>query len=100
MYQAYLNRLTRQVIELPYHYPYDALSELRKHHDISAILAQIENEKAAALELQRNNETGQDSAAFDPYSAYPKDPRFGKDRVSLNKYIQSARNMIAQFPYL
>lgn len=65
LYRSLLNRLTRHFLEhLDEHKPY-VISSLEKDHDISAILAQIEGEKAAELALQQTDEIGPDSIALD-----------------------------------
>lgn len=62
LYRSQLNRHTRHILEHPNKSQSDIMSELQKDHDISAILALIESERAAELVArQRTDETRRDS---------------------------------------
>lgn len=49
----------------PHEYYRDFISALNIQHDISAILTQIESEKAGDVALQQTDKTGSNSAALD-----------------------------------
>ncbi|KJA20364.1 hypothetical protein HYPSUDRAFT_203855 [Hypholoma sublateritium FD-334 SS-4] len=49
LYRRHLNHHTRYILENPSKIQHDIMSELQNDHDISAILAQIESEKADKL---------------------------------------------------